>query len=546
MRDKWLLRRRLAVATGLIGAGVVATVLAAWVVDDLADAGPGQGWIQVFTVAVLVGVAAVIGLRHRPVPALGWVLALVSLGLVALAAVRFIAQYGTGFPGAGSLLAAIGGLTVAVGALVIHTVPPGRWRRPPVHSGLSAAGALLLVAAIATPSALTAPDWPVTSRIASADGAPLPVPDAVTQVAWSTEVDGRVQEVVAAGTGAVVLFEDGVAGVDGATGELRWSRHRPGAEADKIFASPDGRTVLVRTKQHDQSPFQVEAIDAITGEVRFTEPSYRTPFSSGTQIWMTNASFIRADFKRTKLTAHSLADGRELWTFTASDGCRIDDDANKYVAQGNGFLLPVSCGRNEVRYVALDGATGKVRWQHEWRLTGPKRVGAAVRVDRSADGQLVQLYLPDAPQEKQFTVFDTETGTVLPAPAQLNLRTSGIGVVDRPEGRRLVDVRANRLLATESDGVLNCALEHKTLLRGGVLCADLSVEPYAEKGTAKLSTVKFGETAARPLTVSLGGPFGEQRTVRDPFIGRAVYGAVVAFTTFQPADGHRSRIVGLR
>ncbi len=538
--------RSLAVAIGLIAAGVAAVVLASWVVDDLADSGPEQGWIQGFTVAVLLGIAAVVGQRHRQAPALPWVLAAVALGLTALAVLRLIAQYKTGFPGTASLLAAIGGLAIAVGALLILPVPPGRWRRPPVRSGLSAAVAFLLVAAIATPLMLTAPEWPVTISAASTTGAPPPIPDAVSQVAWSTEVDGRVKDVVAGGTGAVVLFEDGVAGVDGSTGDLRWSRRRAGSEAKEVSVSPDGRTALVQTNAPDQSPFQLEAVDAVTGELRFVERNIQTPYASQSRVWMTNTSFIRADFKRTKLTAGSLTDGSELWTFTAPDGCRLEDDATQYVVRDNGFLLPLRCGR-DVRYVSLDGATGKIRWQHDWQLAEPRQYTKVdVRVDRSLDGQLVQVYLPAAPEEKQFTVLDTETGAVLPAPTRLNLKTSGIGVVDGPDSPKLLDVRSNRLLATENADVQRCALDEKTLLRGGVLCADASVKTYVENGTAKLSTLRFGETALRPLTVSLGGPFGKQNTSADPFISRAVFGAVVAYTTFQPADGHRSRLVGLR
>jgi outer membrane protein assembly factor BamB len=513
-------------------------------VDDLAVGGPTSGWLQTFTIGVLVGVIAVVGLRNRRAPALGWVLAAVSLGLTALAVLRFVAQYKIGFPGTGSLLAVIGGLAVAAGALLILPVPPGRWRLPPVRSGLSAAAAVLLAAAIATPLVLTAPEWPVTSGTASATGTPPPIPDSVTQVAWSTEVDGRVRDVVAGGTGAVVLFEDGVAGVDGTTGDLRWSRRRAGSEAKNIYASPDGRTVLVQLNPYDQDSFQWEAVDAITGELRFTEPSTGRPFS-GTQAWMTNTSFIRADLKRTKFTAHSLTDGSELWTYSAPDDCRIVNDSNQFLAHGTGFLLALGCGR-EVRYVSLDGATGKIQWQHEWRVPEPQYTEVDVRIDRATDGRLVQVYVPDATTETQFTVFDTETGTVVPAPLDLNLRTSGIGIVDAPDGRKLWDVRANHPVATESGDVLRCALDQKTLLRGGLLCADSSVTPYVKDGTAKLSIVRFGETAVRPLTVSLGGPFAVQTRPLDPFVSEAVFGAVVGYTTYQPADGHRSQIVGLR
>jgi hypothetical protein len=65
------------------------------------------------------------------------------------------------------------------------------------------------------------------------------------------------------------MLDDGVVGVDGTTGEVRWSRRRSGAAAEHLDVSPDGRSVLVRMSPDNRFPYQLEALDAMTGEPRF-------------------------------------------------------------------------------------------------------------------------------------------------------------------------------------------------------------------------------------------------------------------------------------
>jgi hypothetical protein len=542
--------RPFAVAVGLIGAGAVALVVASWVLDgDLANVGPGRGWIQAFTIAVLVGIAALGVLRHRPVPGLTWTLAVVALGITVLAVIGFIAQYQTGFPGAGTLLAAVGGLAATVGVLLTIPVPAGRWRVPPVRSGLSSAGALLVVAVVATPLTLTVPEWRLTATTASA-AEPAAVPAEVTRAAWSTEVDGPIKSVVAAGMGAVVLLDDGVVAVDGTTGEIRWSHRRAGANARQLDASPDGRTVLLQTSPWNRFPIRTEVLDAFTGDLRFVDDSLNTSHSPGFITPVTNAAYIKANGAVTEFSGHSLADGSELWRFTAPDGCKIAGTSSKRFARGTGFLLGLTCGPSEYRFVSVDAVTGAPRWQHDWQLTGGSRQGPDVTIDRGTESDAIQIYVEGGlPQSR--VVLDADTGNVLPTPTPLDVRTRGFGVAGDPKGdRSLIDIRGNRVLSTQRD-VVNCALDAFTILSAEALCLDLSddrrVTRFLESGTTQLTVARFDGTTHQ-LDVPLGGPFLSDTSYagHEMFVGKAVAGAVVAYSDFQPAGGRRARLVGLR
>jgi hypothetical protein len=109
----------------------------------------------------------------------------------------------------------------------------------------------------------------------------------------------------------------------------------------------------------------------------------------------------------------------------------------------------------------------------------------------------------------------------------------------------LVDVRSGRVLATEPD-VVKCALYSSALLAGGGLCsADKQDVRLATTGTLDLDAVRFGEPTPRRLSVSFGGPFVNQTMSKLSFVAEPVPGSVIAYTQFQPVDGHHSKLVGL-
>src|SRR5882757_92612 len=539
-----------AVVVGLAAAGIVALILASWILsDDLADIGPGRGWIQAFTIVIVVGVVLVGVLRRSTSGAANWALvalAAVAAGITIWAIIGFLSQYDAGFPGLCTLLAAIGGAAVAVAALLALRVPADGWWPPSIRNGLWTTGAVLLVAAVATPMMLTAPDWPLTATTGTT-GKPAAVPDKVARIAWSTDVDGPIKDVAAGGMGAVVMLSDGVVGVDGATGDVRWSRRRAGADAEQIDVSPDGQTVLVQMSPNDRFPIRREALNALTGEVRFTDDSANAVHSPGFVVPMTNVSYIGANADETEFRGNSLKDGRRLWTFRAPAGCRIIGDHSEQFAVANGMLLPLACGDKEFRYISVDAATGKIRWQHVVPLANhSSRID--FDIDGGTDHTLARLYVQDAAQS-QYAVFDTATGAALSSPTQLDLKARGLGVAGAPGKGVLIDVRSGRVLARKGN-VLNCALDAgPALLSDGALCVNLSGKPFdgfMTTGKVELTIAGFADRTVKPISVKLGGPFAERDSSGRLFQSKAIPGAIVVYSEFQPTDGNRSRIVGLR
>jgi hypothetical protein len=535
----------LSVAVGLITAGLVVLVVASWILsEDFADVGPSPGWTQALTIAIAVGAVAVFALRNRPMKPLALWLAAAGVAVVALGVVGFINQYGTGFPGQRTVLAVVGGLAMVVGAVVLSLVPAAKWRLPSVASGLFGLVALLLVPAVAWPLATALPDWRLVATTAST-GEPAAVPGSVSKVAWSTEVDGEIKEVVAGGLGALVRFPNGVAGVDGKTGEIRWSRRWAGAEAEQIDVSPDGRTVMLQISPADRRPIRREVLDAITGELRFVRDGVSgSSLAKGFYTPMTNASYIGANEDKSEFYGYSLADGHRLWTFPMPAGCHTLSGPSDQFAQANGMLLPLQCNKTEFRYVSVDGTTGKPRWQH--LVTFPKEFSNRdFSLDKTPDRRLARIWLQDSPEP--IFIIDTETGTVVSRTADLAPRSFGLGIIGEPKKQTFVDVRSGR--AIESGGAaLTCALDAGAgLLRGGALCIDQAAKPFDKimTGVMEFATVRFGEDKLTPLSVPLGGPFEEGKGGSNAYIVTPGPGAVFVYSQFAPADGVKRRLVGL-
>jgi hypothetical protein len=107
----------------------------------------------------------------------------------------------------------------------------------------------------------------------------------------------------------------------------------------------------------------------------------------------------------------------------------------------------------------------------------------------------------------------------------------------------VIESRSGRVLSTDRE-VVKCA-RYATLLTAGSVCQPTGSQGIETTGKVELATARFGEPGIRPLTVDLGGAYtssgGKQR-----FTTEAVPGAVIAYSEFQPADGRRIRLTGLR
>jgi hypothetical protein len=537
-----------AVAVGLIAGGLAALVVSSWDLDDdFSDAGPGFVWIQVLTVAAVVGAVAVFALRHKPIAVLSWGFAVVGLAVTVLAVIGFIAQYSSGFPGMRTLFAAVGGLAVTVGAVVLSRVPAGRWRLPSAASGLFGFVALFLVPVVAWPLMTATPDWRLVATTASA-GEPAAVPESVSKVAWSADVDGPIREVQAAGMGGVVLLDDGAIGVDGTTGQIRWSRRWAGAKAESMDVSPDGRTVMLQMSPADRFPIRREVLDAVTGELRFAKDSANEQHSvGGFHTPMTNASYIGADEDTFVFYGYSLTDGHRLWEYRIPSDCAAMGGKSDQFATADAMLVPLACNQKEFRYVALDGATGLVRWQYTVEF--PKGFSRSnLDISESPDHKLVKLWLRDSADP--YVTLDSQTGTVVSKTADLIPYNDGLGIAGKPKNETIVDVRSGRVVAGNGP-VLDCALHTGGggLLSGGALCVsstDSLSTTVRTTATLEFNAVRFGDATVTPLSVPLGGPFGEVKIGTKPYVVRPGYGAVFVYSEFVLAEGNRYRLVGLR
>lgn len=525
----------------LIGAGLAVLVLGCWVVRvDFAETGQMAWWTQALTVGIAVGAVVIVVARDWRVKLWAWGLAVAGAGVVVLGVLGFLYQFNSGFPGRQTVLAAVGGLAVLVGAVMLSSVPDGNWPRPTRESGLFGLAAFVLVPALAWPLAMSTADWRLAATTAPA-GVPAAVPATVSKVAWSIEVDGEIKEVVGGGPGALVRFSDGVAAVDGTTGQIRWSHRRAGADADAIDVSPDGRTVILQIRQGNRRPLRTEVLDAITGDVRYATDSAPRTFSiGGFYRPMTNTSYITADEDRSEFDGISLVDGRRLWTFSVPAGCRSVGGVADGFAQANGMLLPLRCNEKEFRLVSVDGTTGLLRWQHV--VTSTEQF--SFRLNKSSDHELAAISLGQDLAKSSF-VIDTETGAVVSEGSSLSLRSAGRGVVDKT----LVDIRTSRAI-TGSAASNQCVAVDDSGLSGGAVCPAPEVEMFRKvraTGVGDFLTTRLGGAEVTPLPVPLGGPFIDADGDRysEPYRVAAGPGAVFLYSEFTPVAGVKPRLVGL-
>ena len=229
---------RITVAGALVTIGALLLLLGWFREEAAGNSGlsPVVGkWLG--ALVVLLGVL-VVWARHQEMPGSTirrWVVTVLAV-LAAMATTAFhvvdgVRRYGDGYPGVVAPLGVVGGVAVTVGLLLGITRPTEERRRRWNVRGLAAVACVsALLAAVCVPVALTSDSWAIRSDTASAVAVP-PVPGAVSKVGWTTPVPGRVRDVLRAGAGAVVRLTDGVLGVDGLSGAIRWSYRRLGARA---------------------------------------------------------------------------------------------------------------------------------------------------------------------------------------------------------------------------------------------------------------------------------------------------------------------------
>ena len=215
-----------------------------------------------------------------------------------------------------------------------HHRPPAirrRLARPAPAPRVLAVGAVgFLVPVLACTGLAVLPSALVHPEISTTAPAPAAIPARPETVsgepAWTRLVEDPL-DVVAGEAGPVVVQSGAVRGLDPATGAVRWSYERPGADfvyvdwesgllsQRHIITSPNGRYAALRVGTDRQSALIV-VLDTRTGEVTAERPSREY-----VSLQLTDTAAL--DGAR----AFSLTDGRDLWTLPLDEEDERPDDS---------------------------------------------------------------------------------------------------------------------------------------------------------------------------------------------------------------------------
>ena len=186
------------------------------------------------------------------------------------------------------------------------------------------------------PSALVRPEISTTAPVPAA----IPArPEAVSgEPAWTRLVEDPL-DVVAGEAGPVVVQSGAVRGLDPATGAVRWSYERPGADfvyvdwessllsRRHIITSPNGRYAALRVGT-DRTLALTVVLDTRTGEVATEHPS-----REHASLQLTDTAAL--DGAR----AFSLTDGRDLWTLPLDEEDERPDDSGYTGSAGHSTFI---------------------------------------------------------------------------------------------------------------------------------------------------------------------------------------------------------------
>ena len=224
--------------------------------------------------------------------------------------------------------------SAARGAARRHRRPPAirlllrglRRRLPravPAPRALAAGAAGFLVPLLACTGLAVLPSALVRPEISTTAPVPAEIPArpraAAGELAWTRLVEDPL-DVVAGEAGPVVVQSGAVRGLDPATGAVRWSYERPGADfiringesglvgEQHIVTSPNGRYAALRVGTDRQSALTV-VLDTRTGRVTAEHPG-----GDRSSLQLTDTAAL--DGTR----AFSLTDGHDLWTLPDPDG----------------------------------------------------------------------------------------------------------------------------------------------------------------------------------------------------------------------------------
>ncbi|MGK5550001.1 PQQ-binding-like beta-propeller repeat protein [Actinomadura kijaniata] len=249
---------------------------------------------------------------------------------------------------------------------------------------------------------------------------------------------------------------------DARTGRDRWSYHRVGWTL-LGWAATRGQVVGYFERDGRRGEHQMIGFDALSGGMLWRRTGERPAAVGRTTLRWPGGSgvVVTADARRTAVFGRSAESGLRLWKLRLQPGCRLFEDA-AHPSDGVEELTAVAldCGRRS-RLMALEPASGRVRWIRELRSDVAPEVTALGEVTLVADGTELRAY------DRHGTLVGTWDGDVCGDAMCPSALTDGGRLVvvlrtgERPETARMVVVRiADRRIEWERKVPGYTALAH--------------------------------------------------------------------------------------
>ncbi|MEV2274709.1 PQQ-binding-like beta-propeller repeat protein [Nocardiopsis sp. NPDC049922] len=318
--------------------------------------------------------------------------------------------------------------------------------------------------------------------------APAPVPTDVGEVGWTWEPpEGvAVQAVEPGPLGPLLLLDDGVVALDGASGDQLWSYRHPYSQVSARVVADGARAVITRQPSADQyDDRRVTEIDTATGRItrESAVPSLR---SEGEELRL---SFLAATAdlrlyewsepgEPYRISARDARSSEEAWAFTlpnegdracaADYGWRAGENvllvhdllvvlygcADADQLEDNRFLWDVAADPDAsftVTTAALDTASGEVVWKHEWEAAGENDYDLATHHPQPGS-DVGPVVVVDSDHGRGLPrVLDPRDGTLVnEVPPELT--ASGTGMAEGFEGLVHADSTGTVLLTQDDDG----------------------------------------------------------------------------------------------
>ena len=287
------------------------------------------------------------------------------------------------------------GATAVVLALCLFAVSPTALRGSRSSRAAGAGTGLLVGTAAVTLTALFTTFLPVEATTApSGDGdhdLGTGLPGTVDGIGWrwSTPDGGPVLEVAPARTGVLVRSTEGVALLDGGTGEERWHYRRSGEHAVDMQASPGATNVMLTYPARDIDGSHVQRLVVLEADTGQEVGEYRSPSTARPMKYQHQGDLtplvhrdvlttLRSGEGRTTVAGYVPGTGRERWTYEPMGDCsRLGQDVTRHE-----IVVLLECdmdimtgergGRGSVRTVhGLVPGTGTWLWHTDVDMSSP-------------------------------------------------------------------------------------------------------------------------------------------------------------------------------